>query len=213
MYDKKNENYFAMPRYEILNMAPDFSDRVLEIGCGSGSTLHLIKQMNRCRQTVGIELFEDAANKAKKQVDDVFNLNIENSNILKEIGRFDLILLLDVLEHLVDPWSLLESLVKNNLSKSGVVIVSLPNARNYALLLPLIMGRLDYKESGILDKTHLRFFTLNGMIKMFNNAGLKVITCNKTNLSTNSKSGILNRLTLGIFSNYLAVQYIFKLKN
>jgi 2-polyprenyl-3-methyl-5-hydroxy-6-metoxy-1,4-benzoquinol methylase len=210
MYDKKSLNYFSNVRKDIINFLPEKIDRVLEVGCGTGETLSFIKSQYKNATTVGIELTEGAAALAVHKVDFIKNIDVEKTNYTTGLGEFDLILLLDVLEHLRDPWEVLKSLVKNNLSINGTVITSIPNARNHALLFNLFAGSFDYKNSGVLDKTHLRFFTKNGMFRMMEDAGLTIIKHKPTNLDGKSRSSLLNTLTLGLAEEFLAVQYIIK---
>lgn len=210
LYEEKQQGYFSAARTEIVGLLPGFSSRVLEIGCGSGQTLEMLKDKKRCAETVGIELFAAAAEEARNRVDTVYCLNVEHSPLPAEIGRFDLILLLDVLEHLVDPWTFLKYLKDAHLAPNGKVIVSLPNARHFSLVLPLLCGHFDYVERGILDKTHLRFFTKDSAIKLLQSAGLEVETSNATSLELHLNSGKLNALTLGLFSGFIASQFIFR---
>ncbi len=76
----------------------------------------------------------------------------------------------------------------------------------------LIRGKLEYKDCGVLDRTHLRFFTKESMFEMINNSGLQILECTATNLDGESRSAFLNRSTFGIFKDFLAVQYIIKAK-
>ncbi len=209
LYSEKESDYFSSARIEILELLPKYSDRVLEVGCGSGKTLQMLKEKKYCMETVGIELFTTAAEQAKDRVDTVYCMDVENFAMPESIGKFNLILLLDVLEHLVDPWAFLSRLVKGHLANNGKVIVSLPNARHFSLLGPLLFGKFDYVERGILDKTHLRFFTKSSAENLLKSAGLHVEAIKPTSLSLNLNSGKLNTLTLGVFSEFLASQYIF----
>ncbi len=208
MYEEKQPSYFSNPREDIIQLLPEKIHRVLEVGCGSGATLSIIKSKFPDSITVGIELSERAAEVASKRVDVVRNLDIERNESRSTLGQFDLILLLDVLEHLKDPWATLNCLVKDNLCARGTVITSIPNARNHSLVVQLLRGEFEYKESGVLDKTHLRFFTKKSMIRLIEEAGLKVVQCNPTNVEGNSRSALLNRLTFGLMEQFLAVQYI-----
>lgn len=210
MYDKKNPAYFSNARKDISTFLPGKVERMLEVGCGTGETLSFLKSMYKDATAVGIELTESAAALAAQKIDSVKNIDIESHNDLAELGKFDLILLLDVLEHLRDPWELLKKLVDNNLSVGGTVITSIPNARNHALFFQLLSGNFEYSDSGILDKTHLRFFTKKSMRKMIEDSGLSIVKCKPTNLSGRSRSSIINRITLGVFEDFLAVQYIIK---
>lgn len=209
LYNEKKSDYFSSARTGILDLLPEFSARVLEIGCGSGQTLEMLKEKKLCIETVGIELFTAAADEARNRVDSVYCMDVEKSPMPENIGKFDLILLLDVLEHLVDPWLFLSHLVENYLAARGKVIVSLPNARHFSLVLPLLRGRFDYVERGILDKTHLRFFTKNSAAKLLKSACLNIETIKATSLDLHLNSGKLNAITLGLFSEFITSQYIF----
>lgn len=208
-YHDKKPAYFSSTRFNILDLVPRYSPRVLEVGCGSGQTLAMLKEKNLCGQTVGIELFAEAADKAQKRVDQIYCLDIESKTLPETIGTFDLILLLDVLEHLLDPWTVLKKLVAGHLAPEGRVIVSLPNARHFSLVIPLLFGKFDYKERGILDKTHLRFFTRDSATKLLQGAGLLIEKTKRTSLELHLHSGKINALTLGLFSEFLTSQYIF----
>lgn len=210
LYDEKKQDYFSSARSEILDLLPNFSQRVLEIGCGSGQTLEMLKAKKFCGETVGIELFATVADEARSRVDAVYCLDVEKSPLPEQIGKFDLILLLDVLEHLVDPWTFLHRLKEDYLTADGRVIISLPNARHFSLVLPLLCGRFDYAERGILDKTHLRFFTKDTAEKLLKSACLNIEAVKATSLDLRLNSGKLNAATLGLFSGFIASQYIFR---
>ncbi len=139
----------------------------------------------------------------------VYCLDVEKTTMPENIGTFDLILLLDVLEHLVDPWAVLSRLTEKYLAVGGKVIVSLPNARHFSLVVPLLFGKFDYRERGILDKTHLRFFTRNSAANLLRSAGLTIEATKRTSLDLYLNSGKVNAITLGLFSEFLTSQYIF----
>jgi cyclopropane fatty-acyl-phospholipid synthase-like methyltransferase len=210
MYEEKKPNYFSNPREDIIPLLPEKVERVLEVGCGSGETLSIIKSRFPSSTTVGIELSENAAKLASSKVDLLKNLDIEQDESRSTLGQFDLILLLDVLEHLRDPWTTLRSLVTNNLTNGGTVITSIPNARNHALVVQLLRGDFKYMESGVLDKTHLRFFTKKSMNRLMEESGLSILKCLPTNVQGDSRSALINKLTIGLFEEFLAVQYIAK---
>jgi 2-polyprenyl-3-methyl-5-hydroxy-6-metoxy-1,4-benzoquinol methylase len=209
-YEEKITGYFSNIRSEIFDIIPKYSNRVLEIGCGTGHTLESLKEKKLCSETIGIELFASAAEEAKKRVDIVYCVDVEKEGVPVEIGAVDLILLLDVLEHLVDPWSFLTNLVATHLSPRGVVVASIPNARHFSLVLPLLGGNFDYVERGILDRTHLRFFTRRSAEKLLENAGLEITQTRSTSLGIHLNSGKFNIVTLGLFSEFLSLQYLFK---
>jgi len=208
-YSSKKQDYFSAARHEIIDLMPIFSQRVLEVGCGAGQTLEMIKGKNRCAETVGIELFRAAADEARCRVDSVHCLDVEKDPLPENIGKFNLILLLDVLEHLVDPWTVLKKITNNYLEEDGKVIVSLPNAQHFSLVLPLLLGSFRYADRGILDKTHLRFFTKSSAAELLESANLNIEKMKPTSLDVHLNSGKLNILTFGIFSNFIASQYIY----
>ncbi len=211
MYQDKKSDYYSSTRTEILSLVPEGVNRVLDIGCGTGQTLSMLKEKNLCKETVGIELVASVASQASKIVDKIYVLNVEKSELPCELGEFDLILLLDVLEHLVDPWGFLLKLnsLSNYLSKKGKFIISLPNARHFNLVLPLLAGSFEYVERGILDKTHLRFFTKQSAIALIKSAGLNVEKIKKTSLNITLNAGKLNFVTFGMFSDFIASHYVF----
>lgn len=210
LYFEKQQDYFSSARHEIVDLLPKFSQRVLEIGCGSGQTLEMLKNKQFCAETVGIELFATAADEARSRVDAVYCMDVEIGPLPEQIGKFDLILLLDVLEHLVDPWTFLRHLKDKYLAVDGKIIISLPNARHFSLVLPLLRGRFDYVERGLLDKSHLRFFTKDSAAKLLKGAGLNIEAIKPTSLDLHLNSGKLNAITLGLFSEFITSQYIFR---
>jgi 2-polyprenyl-3-methyl-5-hydroxy-6-metoxy-1,4-benzoquinol methylase len=179
------------------------------VGCGEGQTLEMLRGKNLCTETVGIELFSAAADKARGRIGEVYCLDVEKDNLPDKLGKFELILLLDVLEHLVDPWSTLNKLKNEYLADNGKIIISLPNAQHFSLVLPLLFGRFNYVERGVLDKTHLRFFTGSSATDLLTSASLKIDASKRTSLDIGLNSGKLNFLTFGIFSNFIASQNIF----
>ncbi|MBF0105217.1 MAG: class I SAM-dependent methyltransferase [Deltaproteobacteria bacterium] len=210
-YSEKPQEYFEHPRTEILPLLPDFRGKVLDVGCGTGATLHWLQSIQRCGETYGIELFEESGSKAKEKVDHVIVGNIEQQGCLFDNERFDLILCLDVLEHLVDPWQVLENLVNNNLAENGIVIACVPNVRMYAVLFPLIFrGEFRYQRTGVLDKTHLRFFTKKTAIELFTSSGLAVEKVLSNPVDVSGKKKTVNRLTFGLFYEYLTQQFMIR---
>jgi 2-polyprenyl-3-methyl-5-hydroxy-6-metoxy-1,4-benzoquinol methylase len=119
---------------------------------------------------------------------------------------------LDVLEHLQDPWSLLSDL-RGRLSAEGEVFVSIPNVRNFRVVIPLLLaGRWDYQKTGILDRTHLRFFTKASVKEMFRNAGYEILEWNHTGMQKGSITFWLNVLTLGTLRGFFELQYVVRAK-
>ena len=107
LYLDKEDDYFSQVRSEIEDLLPNYSKETLDIGCGDGATLEWIKATKRCEKTYGIEISESSYLKAKKILDETLNINIEKEKNFFMEKKFDLILVLDVIEHLIDPWKFL----------------------------------------------------------------------------------------------------------
>ena len=207
-YIEKAQQYFANARSEIVALLPPHCERVLELGCGSGATLQWLKAQGHCQYTMGIELFPEAAALAAEVVDWVQQGDIEQMALNCPEQHFDLILCLDVLEHLVDPWQVLARLVRH-LKPGGRVIASIPNVRNWHALGPLLFaGQWRYAQSGILDRTHLRFFTRDSALQLVTGSGLRVKAMRRLPLGQPGKSRLANQLTLGLFKEFFTLQYL-----
>lgn len=151
--------YYSNIRFDILPLIEKRPEqRILEVGCGRGYTLAYLKERGFASAVVGIEKVRECYEASHPMVDEIILADVETFNFsFKEC--FDVILFLDVLEHLYLPFSVLRQ-SQRLLTPSGYFVVSIPNIRNYAILKRLIIkGRWDYKDSGILDRTHIRFFT------------------------------------------------------
>jgi SAM-dependent methyltransferase len=208
-YQTKEEQYFRNVRSEILPLLPATLNRVLEIGCGEGFTLEHLRRTGRCRWTGGIELFPDAARRAHQRVDEVYQGNIEHMDLPIPPSSVDAILCLDVLEHLVDPWSVIGKLHRL-LAPGGIVVASIPNVRHFRVLFPLLFqGRWDYTSSGLLDRTHLRFFTKRSAIALMECSGLRVDAVGATGLD-GPRSRLLNSLTFSLARPWLEFQFLLR---
>ena len=109
---------------------------------------------------------------------------------------------------MVNPWSVVDRLTSNYLADGGKLIVSLPNVRHYSVVLPLLFGgRWDYADAGLLDRTHLRFFTRDSAQRLLSHTRLGALTCSATGFSGLSSKRIFNVLTLGLFRELLTYQY------
>ncbi len=199
MYGDKESNYFSKPRIDIqplIKFKPEAS--VLEIGCGVGSTLIWLKKTGKCHYVTGIDAFATSGDTTT--IDEFINFDLNCGLPQNLTVKYDAILCLDVLEHLTDPWEIANSL-KNLLNENGQLIVSLPNIQNYKVVLSLLFkGNFNYEKEGILDKTHLRFFTIKTGIKMLQDAGFiveKVVSPDKLTFAKRllSKIGLLNIIT------------------
>ena len=206
-YETKSHDYYAGVRKDILPLVPKHSARVLEIGCGKGNTLSYLKDNGYCDWTCGVDLFSDAIESAKEKADEVYQGNIEDMILPIQEGSIDVILCLDVLEHLVNPQKVIAYL-HTLLAPEGLIIASIPNVKHYTASLSLvILGKWEYQELGILDNTHLRFFVKDTAIKLMTSSGLKL---EQVKTRKGKKDTIINLLTLGLFSSFLNIQYLIK---
>ena len=146
--------------------------RVLDVGCGTGShTLKFVGGKN-CR-LLGVEPDSERAAVARSRGLDVLTGRMDE-DLLATRGPFDLIIFSDVLEHVPAPASLLE-IAKAGLAPGGVIVASVPNVAHWAVRLMLLSGRFDYRPSGIMDATHLRWFTQKTIRGLFEHSGMRVL--------------------------------------
>mgnify|MGYP001942644396 CR=1 FL=1 len=174
-YNNKPSGYYQHVREEMLAFLPTTSKKILDVGCAQGAFGLAMKTKNNA-EVWGIELTPAAAEKAKEVLDKVFIGPCEQ--FLDELpdNYFDTVYFNDVLEHMQDPYKVLE-IIKTKLSDSGVVISSIPNIRYYEVFEEMYFKEnFEYKEEGVLDKTHLRFFTKKSIRKMYEDLGFKIIS-------------------------------------
>ncbi len=168
------DDYYTHARNDVIKMidspAPNKNISVLEIGCGLGETLAKIKYDYPNANVHGIEIVEKIASLGSKRLD----IKCGNIETCELDGKYDYILFPDVLEHLRDPEAVLRSMT-DHLRDDGYIIASIPNIMNAAIIRNLLAGYFTYEDEGILDRTHLRFFTLNEIKHMFDNAGYTII--------------------------------------
>jgi SAM-dependent methyltransferase len=207
-YADKSQEYYAHARVEIAPLLPSRAPRVLEVGCGQGATLRWLRESNRCIYTAGIELSEHSAQRARACADYVVCGDAEELIASSFVGeKFDLILCLDVLEHMVDPWRFV-GLLPPLLHSTGQVIFSIPNVRNLGVVLPLLFrGLWRYREEGILDRTHLRFFTRESALQLASIPPL-IVRRWAHNIPKPSRLNLLNKLTFGLAADFLALQFL-----
>ena len=204
-------SYHDGTRLDAIALLPSHLNRVIEIGCGTGSTLVELKRQGRCNWVGGVELADEPAQIASRCLDRFWKGNIETLVLNVDTASIDAILCLDVLEHLTDPWSTLERLTKF-LRPGGIAVISVPNIRNYRVLEALMLqGRWDYRPTGIMDRTHLRFFTLQTAIELVHGAGLTVDrTVPLIHLKRWKMKWLLHRLACGHLDEFYAEQFLLR---
>lgn len=145
---------------------------VLDVGCNEGIIGKLADKSNLF---YGLDINELALEEAKKYYEDVQVLDLNKTLKLQWDHIFDVIVFADILEHLYNPKELFFYFVTNYLKTSGKIIISLPNIANWKIRLNLLLGRFEYTETGIMDKTHLHFFTFNSAQTFFGSDNIKII--------------------------------------
>jgi len=193
---EKPKGYFHNARPEVAELVPPGALRILEVGCAAGETGRMLKQMNPAREVVGLEFDGDAAKKAEKLLDRVFCADVERFVIPYPEGYFDCIVYADVLEHLRDPAAVIAR-HKRFLAPDGVMVMSIPNIRHVSVVAQLMEGRWTYQDEGILDRTHLRFFTLTEVREMLERCGMTVLLMQGKRADTVYQEGSKGTLKVG----------------
>jgi 2-polyprenyl-3-methyl-5-hydroxy-6-metoxy-1,4-benzoquinol methylase len=150
--------------------------RVLEVGCGPGSITRVLHTERQCRVT-GIELDPNAIEKATPFCEAAIRADLNSPDwpeLVADKAPFDVVVAADVLEHLHDPWKTLGRMARL-LGPEGFLVISLPHACHAAVASCLIDGDFQYRDWGLLDRTHIRFFGLANMTTLFERAGLKIV--------------------------------------
>jgi 2-polyprenyl-3-methyl-5-hydroxy-6-metoxy-1,4-benzoquinol methylase len=172
--DAFNRSYIGR-RKDLLALIDGPPSRVLEVGCALGATGGYLRAQHGCT-VVGVEIDERMAAVARSHLDLVHVGDLNRTTLPALVGdeRFDLILLGDVLEHLIDPWTTLAH-ARSLLSDNGRIIASLPNISHISTLASLVfLQRWPYRDRGVHDRTHLRFFTRKNLVELYAGAGLEL---------------------------------------
>lgn len=202
-------SYFDVPREDILPLVPKDCSSVLEIGCGRGMLGIALKQRG-IKEVIGIEVDEEMASHAAKNLDSVLVGDVEKIEPHFKEGYFDCIICADVIEHLVKPEKTINK-YKEYLKPNGHFIFSIPNAQFYFVPLNLLLGNWKYNKRGILDESHLRFFTLKSIKQLMEECGLKIVDIKRNYrlfepLCKYQK--LAKWLSCYIFRNFLTFQYL-----
>jgi 2-polyprenyl-3-methyl-5-hydroxy-6-metoxy-1,4-benzoquinol methylase len=168
-YEAKAADYFRYPRPEMVPFVPAQCRRMLDVGCADGTFGEVLKR-TRGIEVWGVEPTKAAAATARTKLDRVVEGVFDRQAVLPA-GSFDCILFNDVLEHMFAP-ELALRYAKELLAPGGVVVASIPNIRSFPAVWQLLFhARWEYQDAGVLDKTHLRFFTKSSIVDMFEREG------------------------------------------
>ena len=193
------ESYYAHERPELVAQVSENAERILDLGCGEGLMTTAIKRDRKAQEIWGVEVVASVAEKARTNpaFDKVLCGDLET--LVDELPdqHFSHIIAGDVLEHLVDPWIVLEKL-RHKLMPSGQFICSIPNIRNFSFVAKLLFkGRFEYKDSGVMDRTHLRFFARKDVELLFTGAGFQNVRIQPVR----PKKNFSKRIMRGLFGD------------
>jgi 2-polyprenyl-3-methyl-5-hydroxy-6-metoxy-1,4-benzoquinol methylase len=206
-YSGKAEYYFESQRKEMLTFIPKNVKKLLEIGCGTGAFSANLKTQRNIIVT-GIEPQHRSFLQASTVLDKVLPLDVDAGIEALSGEYFDCVVFNDVLEHLIDPWSALMK-VSALLSPRGCVVASIPNIRHMPTFKEFVInGEWEYQKDGVLDKTHLRFFTKKSISILFETSGYTINTLEGINgLDFPWKYSLLNKITRGRLEDTKYKQY------
>jgi SAM-dependent methyltransferase len=173
-------DYYNRVNADLLRIMPPDAVVVLEAGCGTGALAEAYRRINNRVMYYGIEKNTEVAKiaEATGRIDRLIVGDLEATGLLalgllEEQPSVDCLVFGDVLEHLVDPWAVLERLARL-VRDGGQVLACIPNVQHYSVIVNLMRGKWDYQDEGLLDRTHLRFFTLSSVRDLFEKAGLQI---------------------------------------
>lgn len=198
---KTNIGYYGTHRSEMLKYIPAGAVRILEVGCGEGNFCRLLKK--KSTEVWGLEINPEAAVIASQVCDKVLTGSFEELHTQLPSGYFDCVIFNDVLEHLYDPWTTVGQ-VKALLSEHGVLVSSIPNFRYISNIITEILFQKDFQykpEGGILDDTHIRFFTSKSMLRMFREAGYDILIHEGLRPCKSWKEKLFISLSLGFLND------------
>jgi len=202
LYDKERK-YYTLDRPEMLEYVPKDANTMLDIGCGEGFFAKAAADKQRL-EAWGIDFDQQSIDVASGLLHKALCGDI--NQLLSEVpdNHFDCIVFNDVLEHLMDPYTLLED-IKNKLTPNGVVIASIPNLRYFRVLGELLFKKdFKYAKKGVMDETHMRFFTQKSVNRMFVDAGYQVQTLDLLNKTSSFKPLLAQLFTLGLAGSDIA---------
>lgn len=169
--DEEPSNY----NRDLLPLIPPNARGVVEVGCNNGALARAYKAINPTGKYTGIEVVEANAEGARRYCDEVLLQDIEavGESFYAKYSDYNVWIFGDVLEHLRYPWEVLAR-IRRSMPADGCVIVCLPNAQHWSVQAKLAVGDFRYTEGGLMDRTHMRWFTRATMLEMFAGAGFKL---------------------------------------
>jgi 2-polyprenyl-3-methyl-5-hydroxy-6-metoxy-1,4-benzoquinol methylase len=206
-----SERYYDTARLEILPWLPPSTVRVLDVGCGTGATTAAVKETRSITWAGGIEYDASVAKQAEPLFDRLWYGDAAQADLEAEIapGSLDLVLCLDVLEHMTDPWEMVRRL-SALIRPGGRLIVSVPNIQNWKFIWRLLTrGDFHYRDAGLLDRTHLRFFVRQTAVELTTCGSLDLVTiCSAHRWRFPDARWVLSSLSAGRLDSLMAKQWL-----
>lgn len=214
-YNSQYSSFIRQELIDLIDVLPDAKIRVLDVGCACGATLLQIKNQYKKAELYGIELNPCAAKNAMN-FSQILISNIESAELDYPPEFFDYIILSEVLEQFQSPWEVLKRLY-NYLAPGGKILASVYNIMHFSVIQSLLQGHWSYKNPGILDKAHLRFFTFFEIHEMFLETGFLDMKYSATRLDASKEErgfvDVIESITSDILKDQLTVyQYIVNAK-
>lgn len=203
-YLNPNDDYYQADGKELRALIPDGPNVVMDLGCASGRLGRDLLEAGKAGRIVGVEIFEPAAGQAMRHYDAVHVGDIETLELDYE-GYFDVVVCGDILEHLREPDRILGK-IRRWLKDEGLLVCCVPNLRNWKIIMDLtFMGEWRYAGCGILDQTHLRFFTARSFKRMLHDNSFGVVY---QGFIYGPKAAAFDRATLGLFQEFFGYQIL-----
>jgi len=202
-----SSSYFLDSKPVLLDLLDPSGLRILDAGCAGGGNGALMKRAG-AREVIGIELDADACTKARKHLDQVLPGDLTDVDLTPIADRpFDVVLMIDVLEHLVDPAATLRRMTAL-LKPGGLVVASIPNVAHVWVIANLLAKRWPQKDRGIFDRTHVRFFAKRDMVALLHSADLEIVRVKPYFTRFKLLRMLSLVLSLYVFRDYYARQFL-----
>jgi 2-polyprenyl-3-methyl-5-hydroxy-6-metoxy-1,4-benzoquinol methylase len=201
--------YHDLVRRDVFDLMPTGTGCLLDVGGGIGATAVALKHQGKASRVVVVDIVTEGF---LPDVDNSFSGDLNDPKFLAKIatteGQFDTILCLDVLEHLVDPWTVVRNL-HSLLKPGGVIVASLPNMRFWGVSWGLFgRGRFDLTDKGHHDRTHMRWFVRNTAIELLTCSGLQLDEI--VGKLPARRFRLFNAMTLGLVRGLFEYQYLIR---
>lgn len=204
---------YVVPRSDVVDLVPLTSRRILDIGCSTGVLGRQLKERQHC-EVHGVDFDKTMLEEAAMYLDSVrcVDLNRDPSSLAELSPPFDTVIAADILEHLSDPWTIVD-ISRSLLSRGGTLVVSIPNISHYSTFLALLSHKWPYRDRGIHDRTHLRFFSKRNIEMLIDPKEFNVIEIRR-NLRLIERPSHINRIAfitnIPFVREYFTFQYLIR---